>query len=88
VAAAPAARAGPAGTAAGETVTLLDGAVRIFVSGVDEEAGTARVAINGIETQILGTYEAVTFEHDGKTCELVLDNIAYGHVEMSPSCPE
>ncbi len=78
----------PKGTAAGETELFLDGAVRVFVSGVDTEAGTARVAVNGFKTQVLGTYEAVTFEVDGKTCELILDNVADGHVEMSPNCPE
>jgi hypothetical protein len=53
-AAAPAAAAPePAGPGAGEAVAVGevvafgDGAARVFLSGVDREAGTARVAING-----------------------------------------
>lgn len=78
----------PEGTAAGETRLFLDGAARVFVSSVDEDTQTARVAVNGLKTEVLGTYQAVTFEADGKICELILDNVAAGHVEMSPSCPD
>lgn len=48
--AAPAAAAAPGAgelVAMGSTVVFADGAVRVFLSGVDAEAGTARVAVNG-----------------------------------------
>jgi hypothetical protein len=76
------------GTKVGETELLMDGAVRVFVSGLDADAGTARVAVNGLGTQILGGWEKVTFSADGKDCLLQLDDIVEGHVQMSADCAE
>lgn len=70
----------------GQTAWLLDGKARVFVSGVDAEAGTARVAINGLSTAILGGSRPVTFQADGGTCTLQLDDIVEGRVQMSATC--
>ena len=76
------------GARPGQTEILLDGKARIFVSSVDEEAGLARVAINGVSMQELGGYKDVIFSADGKECELLLDAIVQGHVQMSATCSE
>ncbi len=76
------------GTRVGETESLLGGAARVFVSGIDEAAGIARVAVNGTSVQMLGSYHEVVFEVDGKDCMLQLDDILQGHVQISASCAE
>ncbi|MFK7941796.1 MAG: hypothetical protein AB8B85_02600 [Paracoccaceae bacterium] len=70
----------------GQTAWLLDGKARIFVSGVDADAGTARVAINGLSTAVLGGTRPVTFDAEGATCTLQLDDLVEGRVKMSASC--
>lgn len=76
------------GTRVGQTEILLGGAARVFVSGIDAEAGTARVALNGTETGIIGDWQVITFEVDGKDCRLKLDDVVQGHVQMTANCEE
>ena len=76
------------GVKIGQTEILLDGAVRVFVSGVDQEAKVARVAVNGFSTQFLGGYHDVTFMIGETPCTLLLDDIVKGHVQMSANCEE
>ena len=76
------------GVKVGEMENLLDGKARIFVSGMDEAAKTARVAINGLSLQTLGQYSDLSFNADGSACSLKLDDIVSGHVQMSASCDE
>ncbi|MEM7057613.1 MAG: hypothetical protein AAF557_08490 [Pseudomonadota bacterium] len=76
------------GVKVGQTEIMMDGAVRVFISGVDQEAKTARVAVNGLTTQILGGYKDVTFMIDETTCALLLDDIVQGHVQLSAECGE
>ena len=89
-AAAPAAPAEPKidGVRVGQMEDLLDGKARIFVSGIDASAQTARVAINGLSLQTLGQYSDLSFNADGVACSLKLDGIEQGHVQMSASCAE
>ncbi|MBK0399867.1 hypothetical protein H0I76_11755 [Limibaculum sp. M0105] len=82
-----AASAAPVGARPGETVMLEDGAIRAFVSAVDGEAGTARVAVNGVEATELGLYgRDAEVTVDGKTCRVTLDGIDRGHVQLSADC--
>lgn len=76
------------GVKVGQTENLLDGKARVFVSGLNAEASTARVAINGLSLKELGPYQNVTFDADGVPCTLVLDDIVQGHVQMSATCDE
>lgn len=77
------------GVRVGQTENLLDGKVRVFVSGVDTDAGTVRVAINGLGLQTVGQYNALDFNIDEETpCSLTLDAITEGHVQLSASCAE
>lgn len=86
VAAVAEAESAPDGARAGETLTLLDGAARVFVSGVDEDAGTVRVAVNGQDLATLGGHETVTFPVEGQSCTLNLDALDRGHAQMSTDC--
>ncbi|MEL7470306.1 MAG: hypothetical protein AAFN27_17765 [Pseudomonadota bacterium] len=84
----PAAEPAIEGTRVGETKVLLDGAARVFVSGMNAEEGTVRVAINGTSTQMLGSYHKVSFSAGGKDCLLQLDGVTQGHVQMTANCAE
>lgn len=89
---APAAAGGdaaPAGAGAGQTVALADGAIRVFVSSVDDETGAVRVAVNGFamaETSSFGRPIAV--DVDGKACAVKLEGIDRGHALFSAECEE
>lgn len=76
------------GVKVGQTEVLMDGAVRVFISGVDQDANIARVAVNGLKTEMLGGYHDVTFMIDEKACSLLLDGIVEGHVQLSAECGE
>ena len=70
----------------GQTAWLLDGKVRVFISGIDAAAGTARVAVNGTDTAVLGGAHVVTFDADGTACTLNLAEITDGRVQLSATC--
>lgn len=76
------------GTKVGQTESLMDGKVRVFVSGLDAEAQTVRVAVNGLGLQTMGQYQPLKITVDDAACHLKLDGIEQGHVQMSASCPE
>lgn len=85
-AAEPAAEPEPEGVTPGNVEMLADGALRVFVSAVDDADGTARVAINGIETQMLRVGRSARVDVDGQSCSVTLDGIDRGHVQLSGSC--
>lgn len=55
----------------GASLALGEGAGRLFLSGVDEEAGTARVALNGTEVSTLSLDEPV----EAGACQVMLTGI-------------
>ncbi|WP_102108438.1 hypothetical protein [Oceaniglobus roseus] len=74
----------PQGYGVGETAMLGDGKVRVFVSGADEDAGTARIAVNGFQTQTLKAGDSVAIQDS--TCKVSLDGFDRGHVSLGYSC--
>jgi len=74
------------GTPAGRTEMLADGALRVFVSAVDAADGTARVAINGVSTQMLRVGSPASVSANGQTCTVTLDAIERGHAQMTGRC--
>lgn len=74
------------GRGVGQTVLLLDGAARVFISSIDADEGTARVAINGLDVQTVGSWHEATFDAGGKFCTLAADSISSGKVALSASC--
>lgn len=76
------------GVRPGQTEVLMNGKARVFVSSINVDEKSARVAVNGLSLQRLGGFEDVTFELDDKNCMLLLDDIVQGHVQMSVTCGE
>jgi hypothetical protein len=86
---AEAAAAAPAeGTGAGTAVavgaaeTLVEGKLRVFLSGIDAAAGTARVAVNGPETTVLSIGQPI----QAGGCRVTLTGIAEGQATIDGSC--
>jgi hypothetical protein len=82
-AAAPAEGTG-AGTAVavGAAETLVDGKLRVFLSGVDAAAGTARVAVNGPQTTVLSIGQPV----EAGGCRVTLTGIGDGQATIDAGC--
>ncbi len=76
------------GVKPGQTELLADGKIRVFVSGINQDEGIARVAVNGLGLVDLGGYEEVDVEVDGKSCLLVLEAIVEGHAQIAAECAE
>lgn len=82
----------PAGSAAlgdahdvGGMALLGEGALRVFVSGIDGDE--ARLAINGLDTQRVPVGQTVQVETaDGATCDVTVTGIRDGAVLMTGSC--
>lgn len=74
----------PAGTAPGSLATLADGAVRVFVSGVDEDS--ARIAVNGVTTQDVGLGQSVEVAAGEQSCTVTVTGVDRGHVSLDATC--
>lgn len=69
----------------GETAILGDGALRVFVSRIDAEAGTARLRVGGTDlTLAAGASEMLAGE--GGACRLTLDAVGGGKAALSAAC--
>ncbi|WP_306133526.1 hypothetical protein [Roseivivax marinus] len=73
------------GIAAGETASFADGAVRVFVSRVDAEAGAARLSINGA-LAALSTGETYEADTEGGPCMVALDSVSGRRAVVSAAC--
>ncbi|HVH04007.1 MAG TPA: hypothetical protein VM891_13885 [Amaricoccus sp.] len=84
------AAAAPAAAGAGETlspgqvIAFGDGAARLFLSGTDPEAGTARVAINGPVATVVALNEPV----EAGTCTLTLTGFSETGASFTGDCGE
>lgn len=88
--AAPEAAAAPAeapedGYTPGQTVTLSDGALRVFVSRLDEGTGTAHVRANG-QDLALAVGKAAPVAGEAGECLLTLDALGGGKAALSGAC--
>jgi hypothetical protein len=70
--------------AAGETAILAEGALRVFVSGAVGDK--ARLAINGLTTELVGVGESRSVAVDGRTCTLRVTGIRGASVLLDASC--
>jgi hypothetical protein len=75
----------PEGITAGETAILSDGALRVFLSRVDEAAGTADVRANGADLT-LAVGQPQTVASAAGDCEVSLDALDRGHAAVSGAC--
>ncbi|GAA0293772.1 ABC transporter C-terminal domain-containing protein [Rhodovulum strictum] len=74
----------PAPVGPGETASFGDGSVRVFVSRVDADAGSARIAVNGTAMATLSTGEAVSLDETG--CSVSLVAIEDGRASFGYAC--
>lgn len=72
------------GTAPGSVALLADGAVRVFVSAVGRDS--ARLAVNGVETQEATVGETLDVAAGDKACRVTVTSIYRGHVGLDASC--
>ena len=77
--------AAPVGLTAGQTEVLSGGAIRVFVSRIDDAAGTARLAINGVLTDIAAG-QSSTLVAGGEDCQVTVTQIDRGHVALGGGC--
>jgi hypothetical protein len=68
--------------AVGATGALADGKLRVFLSGADADAGTARVAVNGTGTMVLRMSEPAR----AGDCEVTLTGIGEGTATIDAGC--
>ncbi|MEY8830674.1 hypothetical protein AB9K34_20065 [Sedimentitalea sp. XS_ASV28] len=68
----------------GEVLMLADGALRVFVSGVVN--GKARLAVNGLSTQVVAVGDSVTTDVDGKSCTVSVAAIRENRVGLTGDC--
>ncbi len=66
----------------GGTAMLADGALRVFLSGVNAEAGTARVAVNGRSLATLALGETT----EAGDCTVTLTGLGTGTATVDGSC--
>ncbi|MFD1342147.1 hypothetical protein [Litorisediminicola beolgyonensis] len=76
---------GGEGTRAGSTVSFADGAIRVFVSRVDSEGGSARLAIDGALVT-LAAGESHEIEVEGEPCSVTLDGVSGNSAQISGGC--
>lgn len=74
----------PTGTAPGSLATLAEGAVRVFVSGVDQDS--ARIAVNGVTTQDVELGQSVDVAAGEQTCTVTVTGVDRGHVSLDANC--
>jgi hypothetical protein len=66
----------------GGTALLADGALRVFLSGLNAEAGTARVAVNGQSLATLALGETT----EAGDCSVTLTGLGTGSATVDGSC--
>lgn len=72
------------GYGVGSVALLSDGALRVFVSGILD--GDVRLAINGLETEVVSVGDTVEVDTDDGTCSVTVTGIRGTLVSMTSSC--
>lgn len=74
------------GHRAGTVAVLADGALRVFVSGLADDGSSARIAINGVETQRVDAGTSVEASAGDQTCTVTITGVGNGMVGLEGSC--
>lgn len=74
------------GHRAGTVAVLADGALRVFVSGLADDGSSARIAINGVETQTVDAGTSVEASAGDQTCTVMITGVGNGMVGLEGSC--
>ncbi|AUC54810.1 hypothetical protein CDO87_17245 [Sagittula sp. P11] len=70
----------------GNVVSLADGAVRVFLSSVDDENGMARIAVNGVSTQSVAVGDSVDVTSGDQNCTVTVTGIGQGQAAFEATC--
>ncbi len=76
----------PEGVRPGNVMLLADGAVRVFVSGIADDGGAVRIAVNGVNTETVDIGQSVDVAVEDQDCQVTVDDIDRGYVALSTSC--
>lgn len=74
------------GHRAGEVASLADGKLRVFVSGLADDGSAARIAVNGVQTQLVNAGESVEVETGEGACTVTVTGVGNGMVGLEASC--
>ncbi|MCA0850984.1 apolipoprotein A1/A4/E family protein [Salipiger thiooxidans] len=74
------------GTRPGAVAVLADGKLRVFVSGVASDGSSARIAVNGVQTQTVEPGASVEVKAGDAACTLTVTGIGGGMVGLEASC--
>ena len=74
------------GHRAGEVASLADGRLRVFVSGLAEDGSAARIAVNGVQTQLVNAGESVEVETGDGAWTVTVTGVGNGMVGLEASC--
>lgn len=70
----------------GTTVSLADGALRVFVSALADDGSSARLAVNGIDTVTVASGSSIEVAAGDQTCTLIVTGVGAGMVGLEGSC--
>ncbi len=70
----------------GTVAQLADGALRVFVSGLSADGSAARIAVNGVTTQLVSAGESVEVTSGDQSCNLTVTGVGNGMVGLEGSC--
>ncbi|MDW3222425.1 MAG: hypothetical protein R8G34_05970 [Paracoccaceae bacterium] len=70
----------------GTVAVMADGALKVFVSGLAGDGSSARIAINGVETQTVGAGASVEKMAGDLTCTVTVTGVGNGMVGLEGSC--
>ncbi|EPX76233.1 hypothetical protein [Salipiger mucosus] len=74
------------GFGVGEVAQLADGALRVFVSGMAQDGTAARIAVNGVTTQVVGSGESVEVQSGEQSCTVTVTGVGDGMVGLEGAC--
>lgn len=74
------------GFRAGEVAMLADGRLRVYVSGLAGDGSAARIAVNGVTTQIVASGGSVDVETGDGACTVTVTGVGNGLVGLEGSC--
>lgn len=74
------------GYSPGSVALLADGALRVFVSGLAEDGSAARLAVNGIDTQVVASGTSIEVAAGDQSCTLTVTGVGNGLVGLESAC--
>lgn len=74
------------GYSPGTVASLADGALRVFVSALAPDGSAARLAVNGLDVQTIGSGETIDVVAGDQNCSLTVTGVGNGIVGLDGSC--